>query len=167
MKKLLALLFSMFVLSSPSVFADDISDFEIEGISIGDSLLDYMTEDEILQEIELNKHRYLYLKEPHKYAHISFNKDLHLFNGRKKMSKEIIDPNSIRANTPDWQEGYQQGLLVGTTRAIVLCRSLQRSLVPEKNVHIKDCIIDRRLQWEILEQAMELIAEKIETNNDE
>jgi len=22
---------------------------------------------------------------------------------------EIIDPNSIRANTPDWQEGYEQG----------------------------------------------------------
>ena len=47
MKKLLILLFSIFFLSSPSVFADDISDFEIEGISIGDSLLDYMTEDEI------------------------------------------------------------------------------------------------------------------------
>ena len=47
MKKLLVLLLSLFFLSSPSVFADDISDFEIEGISIGDSLLDYMTEDEI------------------------------------------------------------------------------------------------------------------------
>ena len=53
MKKLLILLFSFF-LYSPSVFADDISDFQIEGISIGDSLLDYMTEDEILKEIELN-----------------------------------------------------------------------------------------------------------------
>ena len=52
MKKLLALLFSLFLLSSSSVFAEDISDFEIEGISIGDSLLDYMTEDEILEEIE-------------------------------------------------------------------------------------------------------------------
>ena len=37
------------LLFSSSVFADDISDFEIEGISIGDSLLDYMTEDEILR----------------------------------------------------------------------------------------------------------------------
>jgi hypothetical protein len=102
------------------------------------------------------------------------------------MSKEIINPNSIRANTPDWQEGYQQGkydlnrivalkedlayekgLLAGLTKSIVLCRSLQRSIVPEKNVHIKDCIIDRRLQWEILEQAMILIAEKIEPNNNE
>ncbi len=83
------------------------------------------------------------------------------------LSKEIINPNSIRANTPDWQEGYEQGLLAGYAKSIVLCRSLQRSLVPEKNVHIKDCIIDRRLQWEILEQAMELIAEKIEVNNNE
>ena len=49
MKKLLILLFSLFVLLfSSSVVADDISDFEIEGISIGDSLLDYMTEDEIM-----------------------------------------------------------------------------------------------------------------------
>ena len=27
------------------------------------------------------------------------------------MSEEIIEPNSIRADTPDWQEGYEQGLL--------------------------------------------------------
>jgi len=68
MKKLLILLFSLFLLSSPSVFADDISDFEIEGMSIGDSLLDYMTEDEIISQIERNLNRYYYLKEPNKYA---------------------------------------------------------------------------------------------------
>ena len=27
------------------------------------------------------------------------------------MSEEIIEPNSIRADTPDWQEGYGQGIL--------------------------------------------------------
>jgi len=72
MKKLLALLFLLFLLSSPSVFADDISDFTIEGISIGDSLLDYMTEDEILEEIELSisLNEYYYLKEPLKYVHV-------------------------------------------------------------------------------------------------
>ena len=48
MKKLLVLLFSIFFLSSPSVFADDISDFEIEGMSIGDSLLDYYNEEKII-----------------------------------------------------------------------------------------------------------------------
>ena len=70
MKKILILLFSIFFLSSPSVFADDISDFQIEGISIGDSLLDYMTEDEILKEIERTKDYYLHLNEPNKYAEV-------------------------------------------------------------------------------------------------
>ena len=67
MKTLLTLFVLLF---SSSVLADDISDFEIEGISIGDSLLDYMTEDEILKEIELNKNDYVFLKEPHKYVDI-------------------------------------------------------------------------------------------------
>ena len=70
MKKLLILLFSLFFLSSYSVFAKDISDFEIEGISIGDSLLDYMTEDEILKNIESRKDDTNYLKEPDKYLMI-------------------------------------------------------------------------------------------------
>ena len=48
MKKQLVLLFSIFFLSSPSVFAEGISDFEIEGMSIGDSLLDIYTEKKII-----------------------------------------------------------------------------------------------------------------------
>ena len=70
MKKLLILLFSLFFLSSPSLNAEDISDFKIEGISIGDSLLDYMTEEEILKEIEENTDIYSYLKEPKKYSEV-------------------------------------------------------------------------------------------------
>ena len=47
MKKLSTCLFLiLFSLSAPS-FADDIRDFQIEGISIGDSLLDYMSKKEI------------------------------------------------------------------------------------------------------------------------
>ena len=80
MKKLLILLFSIFLLSSPSVFADDTSDFSIEGISIGDSLLDYMTEDEILESIEETKDHYYHLNEPHKYAQIDLNKGLRTYD---------------------------------------------------------------------------------------
>ena len=76
MKKLLVLLFSIFLLSSPSVFADDISDFQIEGMSIGDSLLDYMTEEEILKEIEITKNDYNYLEEPNKYVEVYLFKNL-------------------------------------------------------------------------------------------
>jgi len=48
MKKILVIFILLF---SSSVVADDISDFEIEGMSIGDSLLDYFTEDEIKKHI--------------------------------------------------------------------------------------------------------------------
>ena len=54
--KILLTLFVLFF--SPSVFADDISDFQIDGISIGDSLLDHYSEEEILKEIERNLNFY-------------------------------------------------------------------------------------------------------------
>ena len=58
MKKLSTYLFLiLFSFSAPS-FADDISDFEIEGMSIGDSLLDYFSEEEIKKEIEKRKYMY-------------------------------------------------------------------------------------------------------------
>ena len=43
------------LLFSSSVMADDISDYEIDGISIGDSLLDYFSYDEIINS---NKNEY-------------------------------------------------------------------------------------------------------------
>ena len=98
MKKLLVLLFSIFLLSSPSVFADDISDFQIEGISIGDSLLDYMTEEEILKEIEENKNTYYYLKEPYKYSEVYILKDFPTYD---TVSVNIINnsPNKYVTNS--------------------------------------------------------------------
>ena len=57
--KTILTLFALFF--SSSVFADDISDFEIEGMSIGDSLLDYMTKEEIIEEIKSNRYMYEYL----------------------------------------------------------------------------------------------------------
>ena len=70
------------------------------------------------------------------------------------MSKEIISPNSIVAGTPDWQEGYEQGLLAGYTKSIVLIRHLQRSETRDAK------------EKEILEDAMILISENIEANNE-
>jgi hypothetical protein len=61
MKKLSTYLFLiLFSFSAPS-FADDISDFQIEGMSVGDSLLDYLSKEEIITEIELHKPEYNYL----------------------------------------------------------------------------------------------------------
>ena len=76
------------------------------------------------------------------------------------MSEEPIDPQSIRAGTPDWQEGYEQGLLSGYTKSICLIRHLQRTL-PLRSKDDPYCS-----SWQSLEEAMELIAENIEPNND-
>ena len=61
MKKLSIYLFLVLFSFSASSFADDISDFQIEGISIGDSLLDHLSKEEIITEIEVNKIGYDYL----------------------------------------------------------------------------------------------------------
>ena len=61
MKKLSTYLFLiLFSLSAPS-FAEDISEYQIEGISIGDSLLDHLSKEEIITEIERTKFVYNYL----------------------------------------------------------------------------------------------------------
>ncbi len=53
MKILFSILFIIF--SSP-IIADDISDFQIEGMSIGETLLDFISESEIQKNIEIDKY---------------------------------------------------------------------------------------------------------------
>ena len=60
MKKLSTyLLLIIFSFSAPS-YAEDISEYQIEGISVGDSLLDHMSKEEIITQIENNKPLYHY-----------------------------------------------------------------------------------------------------------
>ena len=87
---------------STSVFADDISDLQIEGISIGDSLLDYMTEEEILMEIELNKDRFFHLKEPNKYIQINLFKDFSTYD----VLSLLIKNNFLNQYLTDKNEKY-------------------------------------------------------------
>lgn len=61
-KLLIFLIFILFSFQSPAK-ADDIRDFEIEGISIGDNALDYFTK----EEIDLNKGYYPNSKEIWRY----------------------------------------------------------------------------------------------------
>jgi|TARA_B110000196_G_C20656465_1_gene435419 hypothetical protein len=56
------------------------------------------------------------------------------------------------------ERAYEQGLLAGYTKSIVLIRHLQRS---DGRSHCNEEV------REILDEAMELIAEKIEPNNNE
>lgn len=59
------------------------------------------------------------------------------------------------------ERAYEQGLLGGYTKSIVLIRHLQRTLSTNESISSTTTL------FEILEQAMELISEKIETNNNE
>ena len=59
--KIFFIIFILFF--SFNLVADDISDFEIEGISINDSLLDYMEKDKIISMIKLTRSMYDYLSE--------------------------------------------------------------------------------------------------------
>ena len=58
MKKILGIVFLIFLISS-SAYTDDIKDFQIESISIGDSALDYFTESQ-LENGELDWFNYSY-----------------------------------------------------------------------------------------------------------
>ena len=61
MIKLSTYLFLTFFSILVPTFADDIKEFEIEGISIGDSLLEHLSKEQIISEIEANKPTYNYL----------------------------------------------------------------------------------------------------------
>ena len=63
MKKLSAYLFLILFSFSASSFADDLSEYQIEGISIGDSLLDHLSKEKIITEIEINRPVYNHLTE--------------------------------------------------------------------------------------------------------
>ena len=69
---LLTLLLSISQITS----ADELSDFEVLGMSIDDNLLDFMPEVDIFYEIEKHKklNRYSYLKEPNKFLEITVSK---------------------------------------------------------------------------------------------
>ena len=58
MRVFLSVLILIFSLQS-STKADDISEFEIEGMSIGDSLLDYFSKDEIKSNINYDSYEWI------------------------------------------------------------------------------------------------------------
>jgi len=95
MKKTLLLLFSLFFLNSPAVFADHFANFQVVDISLGDSLLDFMTEDEILDGIEKHKdlNRYSYLNEPNKFLEIIVPREKNIYDKASVFIKNTIPNN--------------------------------------------------------------------------
>ena len=85
MRFFLILLTLTFCVQSHSI-ADDIQDLEIEGMSIGDSLLNYMSEIDIKKEIEVTKNHYSYLEDPLKFREVYFFSNKNNFNTYKTVS---------------------------------------------------------------------------------
>lgn len=81
MKKLSIYIFFILLIFSNSIYADDIQDFQIEGISIGDSLLDHLSKEEIITEIAANKQVYNYLTD--KFG------EVYLFNGNFEIYENL------------------------------------------------------------------------------
>ena len=95
MKKTLLLLFSLFFLNSSAVFADHFANFQVVDISLGDNLLDFMSEDEILDGIEKYKdlNRYSYLNEPNKFLEIIVPRKKNIYDQASVFIKNTIPNN--------------------------------------------------------------------------
>ena len=95
MKKLPLLLLSLFFLNSPAVLAVHFANFEVVDISLGDSLLDFMSEDEILDGIEKYKdlNRYSYLNEPNKFLEIIVPREKNIYDKASVFIKNTIPNN--------------------------------------------------------------------------
>jgi len=127
MKTILTLFVLLF---SSSVFADDISDFEIEGMSIGDSLLFYFTEIEIINNI--------YDAYPNKEdstfttVEISTLKSSKNYNAIQAMVKE--NDNKYIAYTMDGMISYRNN--------IEECYSKQNEIVEELSIIFNNVTIN-------------------------
>ncbi len=69
MKKFLAILILILALQAPSYAAEDIRDFQVEGISVGDSLLDYFSKKEINDLMQFG------FKKSKEYAYINLREE--------------------------------------------------------------------------------------------
>ena len=78
MKKTLIILFCSLILFSCER-GPYIKDYKIEGIGLGDSLLDYFSEEEITTEIKLNRYMYDYLSEDFGEVYL-FNENFELYD---------------------------------------------------------------------------------------
>ena len=102
MKKLSTYLFLIFFSFQTSSLPDDIRDFQIEGMSIGDSLLDYFSEEEIKKHISstsFTSKKYVKFRFSKGFADGDFIKtyDMITFYVKKNDKKYMIA--SINGNT--------------------------------------------------------------------
>ena len=138
MKKLLAILILIFTLPTPSQ-ADDIRDFQIEGMSIGDSLLDYFDK-ELIETEKYNKHSIMYKNNEYVQIGASYKKNYTL-----RVDSNTYDDLSIVLKTND--DSYKIFLIGGRIfcKDINVCKSKKNEIESElKNLFGKIAKINKK-----------------------
>lgn len=124
MKTLLTFFILLF---SSSVVADDISDFEIEGISIGDSLLDYFSEEEINDGMDFI-YEVLNNSQSKNFAAINYDKNLSLY--------EIVTID-FKTNDPKFEIASISGMIL-YENSIDNCFKKQKIIFEEVKLLLTD-----------------------------
>ena len=141
MKKFLTILFLSLLLINP-LKADDITDFQIEGISVGDSLLDYMSVDQIKKQLKSTTTFHY----PKKYRN-------------KKFSSIGVKPRDLKI--PKKFEVYDRiGVIIDSNSTNYEIYALEGTLI-WKNGDIKDCY---KKQTEVANYIQETIDGKLRRN---
>ena len=129
MKRLSLYLFLVFFTIQTSSWADDIRDFEIEGISVGDSLLDYFTKENI--EIE-KKSEYVFIYKDNKFMDIGIGPDPQQWSLVKEF--DLYDDATITIKPND--KSYEIYSITGRIfcNNIKVCKSKQKEITSELKI---------------------------------
>ena len=99
--------FIIILFYSSTLFSNEISKIKIEGFSIGDQLIDYLSEEYILEEINTNKNAYNYLNDDFGEVYIFENlKEYHSVSFLVKTNDEKYTIYAINA-----KYGYDDDLI--------------------------------------------------------
>ena len=102
MKILLSIFILIFAIQSLSK-ADNLNDFQIEEMSIGDSALKYLSKNQILDEIEFTKNHYIYLKDPLKF------REVYIFNVSNSSNYDKIS-FMVKEKDPNYKIFFLRGM---------------------------------------------------------
>ena len=109
--------------------ADDIRDFEIEGISVGDSLLDYFTKENI--EIE-KKNEYVFIYKDNKFMDIGVGPDPQQWSLVKEFDLYGDATVTIKPNDKSYEIYSITGRIF--CNSIKVCKSKQKEIVSELKI---------------------------------
>ena len=117
-------------LNATSAFAEDVSDLELGGLSIGDNLLDYTTKNIILEQALASFNDYSFLNEPDKYIEVYLPGDFANYDNLTATVKNVGTNAYIRKKNEEY--------IIGSLRGIVYYIDDITRCLTEKNDIVKE-----------------------------